>query len=270
MHDAPDTPADDRPAGPTPEDRVPSELFDEDYLYFYETFLTPAHDDADAELLGTLVEVRPGDRVLDAPCGHGRMARRLAAAGALVTGVDRSEIFLERARADARQAGLAIDYRAGDLRRLPVDDGAFDVAVNWYTSFGYFDDAGNAVVAAELFRGLRPGGRLCIDIMNPAALIRSVPAARSALPNLTWRGADHLIDETTVELEGGLFHTRHTIVRAGRTRRMRYSLRFYFPTELRALLRTAGFEEVRFVGDDGGPLEVSSHRMIVLARRPAT
>ena len=80
------------------------EVFDDDYLYFYETLLTAEKSDADAELIWQLGRVAVGDRVLDLACGHGRIANRLAARGASVTGYDLTPRFLEEARAEA--AGL--------------------------------------------------------------------------------------------------------------------------------------------------------------------
>ncbi|MDH4145357.1 MAG: class I SAM-dependent methyltransferase, partial [Acidimicrobiia bacterium] len=154
---------------------IPDDVFDEDYLYFYETFLTDEVSDTDAALVARLSELTPGERVLDAPCGHGRIARRLAVTGARVTGVDRSELFIERARADAAEHAVEVDYRVGDVRELPVEDGGADVVVNWFSSFGYFDDAGNEAVLAEFARALRPGGRLVLETMSPAAVLRSIP-----------------------------------------------------------------------------------------------
>src|ERR1035438_7341386 len=68
--------------------------FGDDYLYFYEESIDEQHSDDDAaEILG-LLQLDPGARVLDAPCGHGRLSRRLGAAGMVVTGVDLSEQFI--------------------------------------------------------------------------------------------------------------------------------------------------------------------------------
>ena len=73
--------------------------FGDDYLYFYEDSIDGEHSDADAtEILG-LLDLPAGSRILDAPCGHGRIARRLAAAGMDVTGVDLTPAYLALARA---------------------------------------------------------------------------------------------------------------------------------------------------------------------------
>ncbi|MGA2933378.1 MAG: class I SAM-dependent methyltransferase, partial [Acidimicrobiales bacterium] len=113
--------------------------FGDDYLYFYEESIDDEHSDADtAEILG-LLDLPPGSRILDAPCGHGRIARRLAAVGMQVTGVDLTPAYLEQARADPRLPADAVTYLQGDVRSLPVD-GPFDAVVCWLNSFGYYDD----------------------------------------------------------------------------------------------------------------------------------
>ena len=91
--------------------------FGDDYLYFYEESIDDAHSDADAaEILG-LLGLPPGSRILDAPCGHGRIARRLAAAGMEVTGVDLTPSYLEQARADpSRRRRVRSSTSEGDVR----------------------------------------------------------------------------------------------------------------------------------------------------------
>ena len=79
---------------------VDPEIFDDDYLYFYAPGLDERAD-GDAALITRLLDLRPGARVLDVPCGHGRIANRLAARGFSVTGIDLSDAFLAEARAGA-------------------------------------------------------------------------------------------------------------------------------------------------------------------------
>src|SRR5208337_4972774 len=95
--------------------------FGDDYLYFYEESIDDAHSDADtAEILG-LLDLPTGSRILDAPCGHGRIARRLAATGMQVTGVDLTPAYLEQAGADPKLPAGAVTYLEGDVRSLPLD-----------------------------------------------------------------------------------------------------------------------------------------------------
>ncbi len=83
---------------------VPLDLFDEDYLYFYDEVLGAERSDADAAVIAQLLGLEPGMRVLDVPCGEGRIAGRLAARGCEVVGVDITRA-LPRARPRAAPGG---------------------------------------------------------------------------------------------------------------------------------------------------------------------
>src|SRR6266540_573160 len=120
-------------------------VFNEDYLHFYEQILTPERTAEDVDKIVELLDRPPGAEILDCPCGHGRIANELAARGFRVAGLDASEFFLERARADAAAQGVAVEYTQGDMRSLPWRE-RFDALVNWFTSFGYFSDEQNKVV----------------------------------------------------------------------------------------------------------------------------
>jgi SAM-dependent methyltransferase len=79
-----------------------------------------------------LLEVQPGDKILDAACGAGRFARRMAELGATVTAFDQSAAFIDRAR-ERTPAGSRVTYRvldAGDAAALAaLGEHRFDKAV---------------------------------------------------------------------------------------------------------------------------------------------
>src|SRR5262245_48586582 len=92
--------------------------FDEDYLSFNAAVQAPERNERVVDVGMRLAEVAPGMAVLDVPCGFGRLANPLAARGCRVTGLDASPLFLDRARRDAAALGGAVEYVAGDMRRL--------------------------------------------------------------------------------------------------------------------------------------------------------
>jgi ubiquinone/menaquinone biosynthesis C-methylase UbiE len=100
---------------------------------------------------------RPGERVLDVATGTGWAARRVAARGAAVVGVDLGADLIEAAKAFAADAKLAIDFRVGDAEKLPFEDESFDLVIS--TCGVMFVRDPNAA-AAELARVCRKGGRL--------------------------------------------------------------------------------------------------------------
>ena len=240
---------------------MPPEVFGEDYLYFYEESLSDELSEGQAARIWEVLELTEGAEVLDVPCGHGRLANRLAARGARVTGLDADALFLEWARADAAERGVEVEYVQGDMRDLPWSE-RFDAAVNWFTSFGYFDDAGNRAWLEAVRSTLKSGGRLAIDVHSRDAFMRHfVPAS------VVGRGDDLLVDRHRFDVESGRAETERRVVRDGRVRTTAYSVRFYTYTELRDLLLDAGFAGVRGVGHDGEPLTLESRRMIVIATR---
>jgi SAM-dependent methyltransferase len=245
-------------------DFVPADVFGEDYLYFYEPWLDDELSDAQAELVWGLLGLSEGSEVLDVPCGHGRIANRLAARGARVLGLDADPVFLERARADAAGRGVEVEYVKGDMRELPWTE-RFDAVVNWFTSFGYFDDEGNRAWLEAARRTLKPGGRLAIDVHSRDAYMRNRGSATPAA--VTERDDDLLVDRHSFDVQSGRDETERWIVRDGRVRKTVYSVRFYTFTELRSLLLDVGFAAVEAVGHDGQPLTLDTRRMIVIATR---
>lgn len=239
--------------------------FGDDYLYFYAAALTDERSDAEtAEIIETLA-LRSGSRVLDAPCGHGRIANRLAAEGIEVTGVDACELFLEQARRDANALGVTVSYTEGDLRALPADGESFDAVLCWFTSFGYFEDDDNRRVLAEYHRVLRPGGRLLIETMNRDGFIRVF--APSPQGFVTQIGDDLMVDQSTFDPLTGRLDTKRTIVRGGETRRSEHFVRFATPNELHDWLTGVGFYDVTITSRRGAPLTLDSRRLVVVATK---
>jgi ubiquinone/menaquinone biosynthesis C-methylase UbiE len=177
--------------------------------------------------------------VFDLACGHGRIANCLTQRGARVTGLDATPLFLEHARRDAAQRGVAVDYVRGDIRSLPWPEHRFERVISWFTSFGYFDDTDNQKVLSEAHRVLRPGGRLLIENNNLAELLpRWLPAV------VVERDGDFMIDRSTFEPATGRAVTERTCVRDGQVRRFSFSVRMFIAVELKGWLLAAGFDSV--------------------------
>src|SRR3989441_9419324 len=122
--------------------------------------------------------VPAGGRILDAPCGIGRHGTRLAKMGYHVVGVDLSPTFVGRAKELADREGVAdrATYRVADLRRLsesvPRSVGAFDAAVNLWTSLGYYDEETDVRILQAYGKLVRPGGILIVYLVNRDYVVR--------------------------------------------------------------------------------------------------
>lgn len=201
------------------------------------------------------LRLEPGDRVLDVPCGTGRVATRLVSRGYDVVGVDITERFLEV----ARSAGLTV--RHGDMRELPFTE-EFDAAICMWGSFGYFDDDGNLAQAKAAARSLKPGGRYLID----------TPSLETIYPHFrdkTWFevGGTTILLDTSFRVDEGRVETAWTFLRGEERHTQRSSIRVYTLHELTDLLRDAGFTTFEARDDELGGFEIGSSRLWLVATR---
>jgi SAM-dependent methyltransferase len=233
-------------------------VFNEDYLYFYEQILTPERTEEDVSRIVELLDLTPGAEILDCPCGHGRISNVLAGRGFRVTGIDASEFFLDRARADARALGVDVEYVRGDMRGLPWRD-RFDALVNWFTSFGYFSDDQNKAVLVQFHDALKPGGKLILETLNITRMLLNFQPQ-----HFVERDGDLMADEIQLDVENARILTERMVARAGRTRKTHFVVRWFGVPEVRDWLEGAGFENVRTPG------LTPQTRLVVVADRAAS
>ena len=133
------------------------------------------------ERLGTMLDLQPGHIVLDVASGLGTSAIYLAQRfGCQVVGVDFSGQIVEKASANAAEAGISqlVQFKQGDAERLPFEDGSFDALI-CECAFCTFPSKPQA--ASQFARVLRPGGRIGLS-----DLTRSAPLAPELDTLMAW------------------------------------------------------------------------------------
>ena len=162
-----------------------------------------------------IAELKPGETVLDLGSGGGfdcfLAAKQVGPTGAVI-GVDMTAEMIERARENARKAATEnVEFRLGEIERLPVADAAVDVILsNCVINLSPDKPA----VFRDAFRVLKRGGRLAIsDIVATAPLPEDV--------------------RNNVELHVGCVAGAATI------------------DDLRSMLTEAGFAEIRITPKEG-------------------
>lgn len=218
---------------------------------------------ADARRLFEWLDLDRGSSVLDLGCGPGRYALPLARLGCEVTGVDRTEAFLEEARRRAVEDGVDLELVRADMREF-VRPGAFDVAISMLTSFGYFEDpADDLMVLGGVLESLRPGGVLLIDTIGKEVL------GRIFQPRDWKRAGDEvwLFERRPVRAWSWMENTWIRI-HEGTVESFEIGHRLYSAFELGTLAQAAGFTETAAYGDLGGkPYDETATRLVVLARK---
>ncbi len=230
--------------------------FGEEYLALY-----PHRDESEAqhavEMIAGAVSNKGINRVLDLACGAGRHTRPLADRWWTV-GLDLSAVLLKVAHG-AEPDG---NYVRGDMRILPFADRSFDLCVNLFTSFGYFEsDAQSLRVLAEVARVVDIGGTFVLDFLN----------ASSVGANLVERDERKVGTQTVAQhrviTDGGKY-VQKTISLSGSDKKFIERVRLFSVDELEMMLEEIGFGVYARKGDySGGPITDSSPRAILFGVR---
>jgi SAM-dependent methyltransferase len=205
-----------------------------------------------------------GGTVLDLCCGPGRHVVALAKRGIAVTAVDRTAFLLDRARARAMHANLSVEFVLEDMRRFSRP-ASFDLIINFFTSFGYFDDQADDLRVLELVReNLRPNGVFVLEMVSKERLARVFQATTSReLPNGHVLFERHEIVDDWTRIQN-----RWTLIRGGETRTVEFTHRIYSGQEMKDLLTKAGLAGARVYGDlDGSSYGFEAQRLVAVARR---
>ena len=234
-------------------------FFDSAYLRIWGEVLKDRDPAAEAAEVTELVGLEPPARLLDVPCGFGRVSEHLARLGFEVVGVEAAPEMVTEAR--RRCCGLPVTLIEGDMRELPVD-GVFDAALCLFSSIGYTTDAADDLrFFSRVRQHLRQDGVFVIESQHRDRRA-AAPAGRSWLdvngePVLTEPFMDWVTGiggETLCWIEEGIWVER------------RFELYLYTATELRDILREAGFRHIDFYGGyDRRPLAPDT-RLVAVAR----
>jgi SAM-dependent methyltransferase len=209
-----------------------------------------------------LLRMESPRRILDLGCGIGRHSLALAARGHEVVGVDLMDAYIGRARQAAVERVLAVDFVVGDMRTYR-GDGEFDVVVNLFGTFGYFDDEDNRRVIENALACLRPGGQFLIETAGKEIQARNFQAR-----DWSEDGDLLLLSERRVSERWERIDTRWIVLRGAERTEFNVSVRSYSAMELASLFQACGFGDVRVFGSlAGAAYDQHAQRLVVLGRK---
>ena len=211
----------------------------------------------------SLLKIDPGASVLDLCCGPGRHSLELARRGFSVIGVDRTRNYLEKARKQAETEGLKVEFIQKDMRSF-CKPNTFDVAINLFASFGYFEDIkDDKQVITNIYRSLKNEAVLLIDIMGKEVLAR-------IFCERNWHEVDNniVLEECKICKNWSWVENRWVLIKDGKKEEYKISLRLYSAVELTALLNECGFNRIDVYGDlTGKPYDHTAKRLILVAHK---
>jgi SAM-dependent methyltransferase len=237
--------------------------FGPEYLALYDAFLAE-RTPVEVDQIEALLQQHPPRRILDLPCGQGRHAIELARRGYDVTGVDLSTYMLGVARERANSSGVRVHWLAGDMRE-PLAGQTFDVVLNLFTSFGYFEDESDdrRVVRAAASM-LEPGGRFLLEVIN----------GQRVMGNFNERewftvGQTAVMERRSLDVPMHRMVVERTVSSKNGEETSVHAVRLYGGPEVETMLRAAGFARVDLYGDwDGTRLTPESLRVLAIGTMP--
>lgn len=157
--------------------------------YYHQLYFRRDEAEADHFINRLVQHLHPGlgSTMLDVACGRGRHSRSLATMGFDVTGIDISPESIQEAKA-IQSEGENLHFYVHDMR-LPFRVNYYQYALNFFTSFGYFNterEHNNAI--RTIAQSLTPDGKLVIDFLN------------------VHYAEDHLVHKHEVQIDGVNFY----------------------------------------------------------------
>lgn len=207
---------------------------------------------------------RSSGNLLDLACGPGRFAVPLAREGFNVTGLDRTRLLLDRGKEYAAAQGVHVEWVQDDMRRFVRPD-TYDLVINMFTSFGYFEDINeNRAVLENVFKSLAPGGVFLMDIAGKEIVARKAqPALVNTLPN-----GDLFIERPRFVEDWQKVENEIITIIQGEIRRFPLRLWIFSAGELKSLLSDAGFKTIKIYGSlDGIPYGPEAGRLIAVSQK---
>ena len=233
--------------------------FGNEYLNVY------AHRDEDEareliKLIFGYVNIDKNAKILDLCCGQGRHAYILSQEGYEVYGIDLSKKLLQVAKCKNNQNTNTFFIQA-DMRRLPAVN-SFDLLLNLFTSFGYFEeDEENKTVFKQFHQVLKSDGYFVFDYFN-------TPYIRANLKQYHSEQIGDLIVEQQRFIKGSRVQKIIRLNRNGKKSTFYESVKMYEKVKILEMMKETHLN-VRYIFGDyaGSPLSETSERMIIIGQK---
>jgi SAM-dependent methyltransferase len=210
-----------------------------------------------------LLQIKRPARILDLCCGIGRHSLELSRRAYDVTGVDRTVAYIQKAKLKAERLNLNAKFVLGDMREYYAPN-SFDVIINLFGSFGYFEDPGDdQKVVKNMFKSLRAGGQFLIETAG-----KEIVARNFLKKDWSEEGDLLILSERKVGQNWERIENRWIVLQGDKRVEYEFSVHSYSAVELSSLLLDCGFPKVQVYGSlEGIEYDQMAQRLVVVGQK---
>jgi len=201
-------------------------------------------------------------KILDIPCGNGRISNILSRKGFDVTGIDFNKHLLNFAKKEALKKKLKTRFFNISMFDIKWEN-EFDSAICFWGSFGYSTDENNINFLREIYSSLGNNGKFLIDTVT----------AETLLPKFQRRGwmkiGDiYILEDRTYNTLNSRIDVEWTFIKKNKAEIKHTSIRLYTYKELINIMKDIGFREFSSYGSlKKDKFTINSNRLYLIAIR---
>jgi SAM-dependent methyltransferase len=206
------------------------------YIEFQLKMFSKAHTIEQSKFIIDVLKLKKKNKVLDVPCGNGRISNELSKRGIYVTGVDNNEYFLNLAKKQSKKNKLSSVFLNNEMYNINFER-EFDTVLCFWGSFGYFDDSKNVMFLEKVYKALKPHGKF---LVNTHIIDTLLPKFQ----NSGWMKAGdiYILEKREYDPYSSRINCNWTFIKNGRIENKFSSIRLYSYLELITLLKNIGFK----------------------------
>lgn len=207
--------------------------------------------------------------ILDIGCGPGLYTEGYARRGYAVTGVDFSRRSISYAQASAREKGLQVDYALQNYLNLSLDK-TFGLATMIYCDYGALPPEDRARLLGLIYRHLKPGGRLLLDVFSLARFqAYSERQTWEACPKGGfWSPEKHIVLHRACKYPGNVVLEQAMVITGGKTSHYYLWNTHFSRSALEQEAAASGFHTCGCFGDvAGSEYSVESPTLAILLEK---
>lgn len=208
-----------------------------------------------------LTGISPGSSILDLCCGQGRHSLEFARRGFKITGVDRTEKYLEHAKRESSRENLSAKFIKDDMRNFRKDN-FYKLIISMYTSFGYFEKhEENVQVLKNCNKSLTKNGKLLIDLVGKEILKNKFKEHESfEIDGITY------IEKRKVIGDWEKIENKWIMIKENEKKEFILTHWVYSAEEIKEMLSETGFFSAKIFGDlSGSKYDENAQRLIAVA-----